>query len=775
MRLIYLLLILTIPFKVSAQIKPADQQYIPQENLLINPGYEQGRVNWTISGTATVSLEQTASAVLAGLSSLKIVASSQTFEVAQFTTKSAASLNGMQAMASVRVKTNQSGVQVCSIENSVHVKCVSVDSTNQAKEYIIPFVFNSTNNGIVIKGSSGTGTTYIDDAYVGIMPANRMPEISQAQLIGTLTMTGCSNTGWTNSTTSFTTPTNTGCTYSATGDVLAPITQTYGFRISNVKAGTYFVTSSGATLRQDAAATASGATTRWSDGTNTYPAGGLFLGVFQQLNTPFPQPATFTYTSSASSVSINMQVAAFAAGGGARIEPDAVNAKIVFHIYYYPPKSKVYSGATIYPHAQLFGTVSYAGSLNCIWSITSAAYSNFAADADCNNPTSTGRINAPSTKIPAFVLPAGSPIGTYQIVTRAGFGGGASGGRNHYYRYSDGTRFSTSGLIYQSNSIPVQSEMSGQITYTSAITSDQTIQIQGGSSSGETTVNANSSTNLWGLTFEVYYFPPQDNPIIGTFEGIEKCEDDFECTDVFSAKVSSAGVVSSENLDWLNGNCTLFGNSQFRCNLNSGIFTVAPNCTASIKGVPVSNSNIEAVSSTRVDVYTYNTTPALDVARDFELICQKAGSDFKPKTAKAATTNEMMYVPNVTRPKTCYYAFGGASATLASPTNCAASPCVEVYDSCSAGTPPNRTGVGTYNPIVFANGTWKSNVPINCKTNAFTTTSTIGLDSSPYFITGGNSWMTNANGGYSIGTFGFTVNAVATDSHIMMECTADAP
>jgi hypothetical protein len=736
-------------------------------NLLINPSFEHSTYDtgWTCTGTGTESGDS--SIFIDGAASKKVVTSSQTMDCVQTSALYAAQVAGVQGVVTAWIKSTSAIAQVCAVVDSVDVKCVTIESNNTWKEYVIPFVMGSTNNGIRVKSASDSATTYIDNAFVGVMPATMMPEISQAELVGSLTMTSCNNAGWANATTSYTTPVNTGCVYTASGDVLAPTTQTYGFRINNVKAGTYFIASSGAMLRQDPAAASSGASARWTDGTNTYPAGGAFVGVPQQVNTPFPQPATFTYANSASSVSINMQLAAFVAGGGARIEPDALAAKIVFHVYYYPPKSKIYSGDTIYPHAQLYGTLTYAAIANCTWSVTSTSFINFPADTDCPTPTVTGNLIAPATKIPAFVLPAGAPKGTYKIVSRGGFGGGASGGRLQYLRFSDGTNVTTSGIIYMSNTIANLPEASGQFTYDSPLITNTTIQAQGSSSSGAMDIY-NGSTGSMALTFEVYYFPPKDNPIIGTFEGIEKCANDFECTDVFSATVSGAGVVTNENLDWINGNCVVSGSTIKTCTYISGLVSNPMNCVATVFNATVS-VRIDTNTRDQVSVETAGS------AAPFRIICQKQGSDYKPKTAKAATTNEMMYVPNVTRPKTCYYAFGGASATLASPTECTTGTCVEVYDSCSAGSAPTRSGTGSYSDMTFANGTWKASTFIYCTCRAFDTTSGQLNDCNQYFVTSKDTWSTNSSGGATLVLYVTTETGTPKDSYVSVNCTADAP
>jgi hypothetical protein len=658
-----------------AQIKPVDQQYMSGENYLLNNGFESGRTNWTQTGTATATLEQ--SIVRFGVQSYKIVASSQTVDLSQIVTKYAAQSGGQQGIVSVFIKNTNPLLKVCAVSNSVDTNCLDVLPNDEWREYAIPFVLSATNNGIRIKSASGTGTTYIDNAFVGVMPATMMPEISQAELVGSLTMTSCNATGWANATTSYTTPVNTGCVYTASGDVLAPTTQTYGFRINNVKAGTYFIASSGAMLRQDPAATSSGASARWTDGTNTYPAGGAFLGVNQQLNTPFPQPATFTYANSASSVSIDMQLAAFVAGGGARIEPDGLAAKIVFHVYYYPPKSKIYSGDTIYPHAQLAGQSTFSAT----GVISTTSYTAFNGTRSPSNITQNigtwSTTSITGYKQTVTNLPKGCyrhEWGSNQIgntgnsdVTLCAYQSGVcNNGSESSSRTasSSGYPHQTVGYIcYDSNQSSVEFELRGKVS------------------------TGNSTATNTDITFKLTYFPPKDNPIIGTFAGIEKCANDFECTDVFSAKVSSTGVVSDENLDWISGNCTNANPSV--CTFNSGIFTATPNCV----GSPVVNGQMQVsgTTTTTVSLATQDSS-GTSASGDKRIYCQKQGSDYKPKTAKAATTNEMVRTIGTTTP----VLFSAAYGTTNSTTVCSASPCSYFDQIGSYVTSITRTGAGAY-------------------------------------------------------------------------------
>jgi len=169
--------------------------------------------------------------------------------------------------------------------------------------------------------------------------------------------------------------------------------------------------------------------------------------------------------------------------------------------------------------------------------------------------------------------------------------------------------------------------------------------------------------------------------IVGSFAGIEKCANDYECTDTFSAKLTAGGVVSDENLDWISGNASISTTSTYAITFNSGIFTVAPNCVVLAKYTTTDAANVtpfirQNTSSTTFTYRTTNGSTAAAIASDVDIICQKQGVDYKPKTAKVASSNGVPTVPGLTGSSavsvdTFSLSYGGATAS----TVCSANPC----------------------------------------------------------------------------------------------------
>lgn len=139
-------------------------------NLLSNPSYEHttATTSWTTTGCSAAS--ETTNLVH-GLKSVALTCSSQTLSHSQDSTLYASQFEStVQGIARIRVKSNVSGVFVCSRKAGVTSattsnECIAVSSSNTWGIYKIPFPLGSTSNGIdVVSSGNITGTIYVDDA-----------------------------------------------------------------------------------------------------------------------------------------------------------------------------------------------------------------------------------------------------------------------------------------------------------------------------------------------------------------------------------------------------------------------------------------------------------------------------------------------------------------------------------------------------------------------------------------------------------------------------------
>ncbi len=412
--------------------------------------------------------------------------------------------------------------------------------------------------------------------------------------------------------------------------------------------------------------------------------------------------------------------------------------------------------------AKLAGEAYFAGTTGCNWTRTSTTVGAFAAVAACPGPTivrqSLGAWQTTDSDLPRVTV-NNLPAGTYKakFMVRAVLNTGG----NSAFAINDGSttcepQYGQTGGIGQYTFQLVECTFN----YTSA--GNRAFELYVGSTANALLLSSDTAASpRISSKFILEYYG--SNSTYTTTAGINN-------VDVFSAKVSSAGVVSEENVNWINGNCS-YSSPNFTCSFNSSIFTVAPNCTA------LSNQYQTAISTTTSSAFSYGTynSGTGAVAADTTIICQKQGADFVASKTIAGTFNEVMTAPGIAKPKTCYYAFGGASATLASPTECTTGTCVEVVDTCGTGTAPTWGTVAVYSGMTFANGTFANNSLVKCSCQSWDTTTNIPRECNPFFVTGQNSWASNSSGGLVISLY--STNAAGTEGtgYITMKCEGAAP
>jgi hypothetical protein len=96
-----------------------------------------------------------------------------------------------------------------------------------------------------------------------------------------------------------------------------------------------------------------------------------------------------------------------------------------------------------------FGSLHYDDD-NCTWSTssTSSTPPAFSAAGSCPAPTVIGKLKAPSTRIPAFVIPAGSESGTFVVTATGGFQASrSSSAANCNFMFYDGAQYSNTQYV----------------------------------------------------------------------------------------------------------------------------------------------------------------------------------------------------------------------------------------------------------------------------------------------------------------------------------------
>jgi hypothetical protein len=146
----------------------------------------------------------------------------------------------------------------------------------------------------------------------------------------------------------------------------------------------------------------------------------------------------------------------------------------------------------------VFGTLTWGGQSNCIWSNASSGWNNYAADTDCAAPTTTGALSAPATNVPGFKV-ASLPKGKYLIIA-SGFMD-STGNITCVWRLHDGTNAAVGFVGFDGGTYPAHS-LTGLLTVSSNQT-NVTVQIQNNNVSAASACRLLNYTANHSLTFVV--------------------------------------------------------------------------------------------------------------------------------------------------------------------------------------------------------------------------------------------------------------------------------
>ncbi len=210
-------------------------------------------------------------------------------------------------------------------------------------------------------------------------------------------------------------------------------------------------------------------------------------------------------------------------------------------------------------------------------------------------------------------------------------------------------------------------------------------------------------------------------PIAGLASSVptysDRCRDPRNCETVFSAKISSAGVVSEENLDWINGNAGLTDTSLYALTFNASFFSSTPNCTVT-PSVSIGNlfpqKTSEAASGLSVRMRV--TSTLANTAGAFDIICQRQGQDYINAKVNQIVGSFKDYVKT---PNTATGKVGFCSAKI-SATGVISDQLGGCFASCTNATTPVCT---------FTTNYWRSGSVPNCWAQG---SSTSGATEVPY-------------------------------------------
>lgn len=114
---------------------------------------------------------------------------------------------------------------------------------------------------------------------------------------------------------------------------------------------------------------------------------------------------------------------------------------------------------------------------------------------------------------------------------------------------------------------------------------------------------------------------------------------------VYTAQISSTGVVSNENKDIISGNCVNGATGVYTCTFISPLFTVNPNCTYSVVNSNARTIWTTTLSTTQVVMNLSNSTTGTMTNQDWTISCQKTGADYANASASAYLSANGNYGP----------------------------------------------------------------------------------------------------------------------------------
>jgi hypothetical protein len=417
--------------------------------------------------------------------------------------------------------------------------------------------------------------------------------------------------------------------------------------------------------------------------------------------------------------------------------------------------------------SKIAGEAYFAGTASCNWTRASTTIGAFGTVAACPGPTIAhqylGSWQTTDSDLPRVTV-NNLPAGIYKAKFLVRHILSTSGGSG--FSINDGT--TTCEPQYgKTGGTGLYTSVGVECTFRYTSSGNRVFELYAGSTANTITVSNDTNTAPRISTkFILEYFGSSS---------VYAATANQNNVDVFSANISSSAVISSENVDWISS--VSVASSTYTINFNSNIFTVAPSCvTTATIGSSSSNFGLAHIetAATNSSVVVETQIAGTDQAMPFQIVCQKQGADFTTTRLITGQFKELMTVPNVTKPKTCYYAFGGASATLASPTECTTGTCVEVVDTCGTVSAPTWATTAIYQNIIFASGTFANTSLVQCDCVAWDVTT--GQDRNCGLYNNGNTtWAANSSGGLNFNALTYNSAGTQSTSFVQLTCQGTAP
>lgn len=558
------------------------------KNVIQNSSFDfpTSAYGWTIT---TVTGSKETSTIEDGKQSEKLTYSSQTGGIAQSIVP-VVNTDGVNYEASCKVNTTMATIEVCGLAGGSNANCQAVPASGTWQTVTSNFIGPSNGTSVGVKvdtTASGSGTVYVDDCYVG--PARNLSQVSRAQWLGDLVVTGCSGNWTATGNASYgDLGTQTGCTYtpSTASQLSAPATNLPAFKLSGGP-GKYVVKYNG-TIGNAAAAANSQVFYRLTDGTNNSSEEPQW-----ESSSTTAQPITGSgewtlyetvgFTARTFDIQSRQVTSGQAFMGGQTAQPG------VFSVYFYPSQQDPGFVANSTP-ASWSGYHTLSGS----WTVTSTTYADFGAGTSVSLTPLTARNITCTTmagSLPGITCNL-ARSGTHTVCATAGANPGATGAS---LRLVDGSNNLLAPGVDLSTNVRTPYTLCGK--YLAPASGNATFKLQGASSSSTMNISQGSVTGSAAIQWTVDEGDaPQGAPLFtGNITSSSKTQS-FRIESMFFAggtqTSSCTGTCTTymKTSDWFTGAST--GGSVTRT--ATGQYTL--DYTGTFSGIPVCWTSVDVLN-----------------------------------------------------------------------------------------------------------------------------------------------------------------------------------
>lgn len=596
----------------------------PGVNLLAdyNADAEAGTSNWTNSG-GTFTATSTAADLMDGAKSFEFdpSASGQYVDSTAATVK--AGVYGAGCAAKIRYKTTES--------SNLYYLRVYDGSSNLLGERQLPISsvyrddyasFPCPSSGTLKMRIYATGDAAKINWDAAFLGDYKFTGISQATMYGYAMWPGTSNCYWNG------TPTTNGafsadsdCTFptgsNLGGNASAPATKIPGITFATLPAGEYYVVAQSAFI--DATPDANTCQFRINDGTNNGASAQVTAdGAKGSLGTV---AGRFSYSTAQSNITFQVNYRSDNATNTCGISTAAGSGPVdlAFVVYRFPTSTDL----AFTPGTTALSWSGYHGT-DCLWTQTTAGYTEFNADATCSFAETSNRnfgtvttYSSGGNPLPGIIF-TNPRVGRYEVCATSTYQGSTASAVA--LQLTDGTSSVESYMEVATgiagNQMPFQ--LCGIFDFTSI--GSKTVKLQGKTSAGTETLKNSGSRLYWTVKAldQSMPAPVMPNMVQSSSGGVER----IERVTVASVCSSSPCTITSQTGGF--SSITRSATGRYTANFVASTFSSAPTCSVTSlnggTGVPFGRGE-SAPSTSSFSFRHFNITGSADVDDNFSIIC----------------------------------------------------------------------------------------------------------------------------------------------------------